>query len=178
MANKTSELGIKLLCYSEGGNRLKAYPDSCVPPVWTIAVGCIMINNRRVVEGDTILPEQGIEMLKNNLTQREARLNFLVPNLAQNKFDAIINLAYQEGAWEGSTLVRLARINPDDPQIRNEFKKWIMVSGKPSDGVIIRRAREILMYFPEMHQNDLIAEWPALKEALNKTRQSLNDWMN
>ena len=55
----------------------------------------------------------------------------------------------------------------------DEFKKWIIVSGKPSDGVIIRRAREILVYFHEMHPNDLIAEWQALKQSLNNTHQTL-----
>lgn len=172
--NTTSTAGIAGIIRNEG-SKLIAYPDNNMPPVWTIGIGCILMpDGQHVKEGDTITAEQEMQMLKSNLKSREDKLNLLCPKLSQPQFDAIMDFAYQEGAWQSSTLVRLACINPDDMQIKNEFKKWVLVSGRPSEGVIIRRARNIIMYFDgAIHKNDLIAEWPELKQALIHTNQEL-----
>lgn len=71
----------------------------------------------------------------------------------QNQFDALVDFAYNEGtgALHGSTLLRLIKVNPADPHIKDAFHMWneITVDGKRlfNKGLDSRRAREVALYF-------------------------------
>lgn len=139
---KTSHKGIALIKEFEGV-RLKAY--KCPGGVWTIGYG----HTAGVKPGMVISEAQAEEYLKADLIASEKYLNSLGLALDQNQFDALISLIYNIGIgnFQKSTLLRKARVNPNDNSIMDEFLKWVYSKGRVLPGLQRRRLREMKLYF-------------------------------
>ena len=69
-----------------------------------------------------------------------------------NQFDALVSIAYNigMGAFLKSTLFRKVMADPDDPDIRAEFARWVCGKGKVLPGLIKRRTAEANHYFGQL----------------------------
>lgn len=67
----------------------------------------------------------------------------------QNQYDALVSFTYNVGVgnFQASTLLKKVKINPSDPTIRNEFKKWNRGGEKVLAGLTRRRDEEADLYF-------------------------------
>lgn len=139
---KTSPKGIALIKEFEG-LRLKAY--KCPGGVWTIGYG----HTAGVRPGMVISERQAEDFLKDDLIAFEEYLNGLGLTLNQNQFDALVSLIYNIGIgnFQKSTLLRKARLNPNDNSIMDEFLKWVYSKGRVLPGLQRRRLREMKLYF-------------------------------
>lgn len=136
---KTSPKGIALIKEFEG-LRLKAY--KCPGGVWTIGYG----HTAGVKPGMVISERQAEEYLKADIIAFEKYLNDLGLAINQNQFDALVSLIYI-GNFQKSTLLRKARVNPNDNSIMDEFLKWVYSKGRVLPGLQRRRLREMKLYF-------------------------------
>lgn len=139
--------------------RLEAYLDQA--GTWTIGWGTTTYRNGQPVKkGDKIIEELAEELFTWQVLMKEERVNeLLYPYiLSQNKFDALVSFAYNEGteALAESTLLKKIRKNQNDPAIQNEFKKFKYVKAgklkngkwkyKVSPGLMARRQKEWELY--------------------------------
>jgi len=138
----TSPKGIALIKEFEG-LRLKAY--KCPGGVWTIGYG----HTAGVKPGMVITEAQAEEYLKEDLFSCENAVNNQKLYINQNQFDALVSLIYNIGIgnFQKSTLLRKARVNPNDNSIMDEFLKWVYSKGRVLPGLQRRRLREIKLYF-------------------------------
>jgi lysozyme len=147
---KLSDTGINLITKFEG-LKLEAYV--CPAGVATIGYGTTRYPDKSKVRiGDKLKSkEQAIDLLKVNLIEYESNVSALLYNVIinQNQYDALVSFVYNlgTGAFAGSTLLRKIKLNPNDLTIKDEFNKWVNVSGKPSNGLIRRRKEEAALYF-------------------------------
>lgn len=139
---KTSHKGIDLIKEFEG-LRLKSY--KCPGGVWTIGYG----HTDGVRPGMVITEDQAEEYLMADLIAFEKYLNDHELAINQNQFDALISLIYNIGIgnFQKSTLLRKARVNPNDNSIMDEFLKWVYSKGRVLPGLQRRRLREMKLYF-------------------------------
>ena len=139
---KTSHKGIDLIKEFEG-LRLKAY--KCPGGVWTIGYG----HTDGVRPGMIITEDQAEEYLMADLIAFEKYLNGHELAINQNQFDALISLIYNIGIgnFQKSTLLRKARVNPNDNSIMDEFLKWVYSKGRVLPGLQSRRLAEMKLYF-------------------------------
>ena len=147
---KLSDTGINLITKFEG-LKLEAYV--CPAGVATIGYGTTRYPDKSKVRIGDKLPskEKAIELFKVNLKEYEDSVSGLLYNVLinQNQYDALVSFVYNlgTGAFAGSTLLRKIKLNPNDLTIKDEFNKWVNVSGKPSNGLIRRRKEEAALYF-------------------------------
>jgi lysozyme len=147
---KISQKGINIIKESEG-LRLEAY--LCTSKIPTIGFGNTFYLDKTPVKlGDKLKDiKQAEELLKNTLQSFESTINGLFYNITlnQNQFDALVSFVYNIGpsAFAASTLLKKAKVNPNDPAIKLEFNKWINSGGKKSKGLIKRRKLESDLYF-------------------------------
>lgn len=145
---KSSDALIDMIIKSEG-LKLKSY--RCPANVWTIGVGCTYYENgTRVKEGEEITRERAIELLKNVLKKYEADVdNMTRDDINQNQFDALVDFAFNCGSanLKSSTLLKKVNANPNDPNIAQEFNKWVRGGGKVLPGLVTRRKEEVALYF-------------------------------
>lgn len=139
---KTSEETRKKIGEFEG-LRLNAY--LCPAKVWTIGYG----HTKGVTAGMVITQAQADAFLAEDLAMAENNISMRFPGISQNKFDAMVSLAFNIGnhAFNTSTLYRKAKINPDDPTIRAQFNRWVYAKGKILPGLVKRRLWESELYF-------------------------------
>lgn len=143
---KTSNNGIELIKRFEG-LRLKAYQDS--RGTWTIGYG----HTGGVKSGDTITEQEAVELLARDLKTAEDAVNEQNLSLSQNQFDALVSFVYNVGTrnFRTSTLLKKAKVNANDPTIRNEFPRWNKIEKNgvyiPIAGLTRRRAAEADLYF-------------------------------
>lgn len=98
---------------------------------------------------------QAMQFVLNDLKDTSLVVNKATKDipLTQNQFDALISLAYNIGSsgFLSSTVLRLIKKDPQNPQIRAAFSLWNKVTknGKivVSDTLTGRRKREALLYF-------------------------------
>lgn len=127
------------------GLKLTAY--LCPAQVLTIGIGTTVYpSGIKVKSGDTCTVEEANDYLLNDLRKFE---RFIDIELPQNKYDAVLSFIYNlgPGAWNGSTLKKKIKANPDDPAIRAEFLKWNKAGGKVLAGLTKRREAEADLYF-------------------------------
>lgn len=172
---KTSPRMKAELKQSEG---LRIKPYLCPAGVPTIGYGStIYPNGRKVTLKDPSITQEKAEEIFNwhlDLFEKDVKhllgVNILSmgiidirkpeiksPDVAQNRFDALVSLAYNIGSDidmddipEGlgdSKLLKKVLINPCDVTIRNEFMKWVNSNGKVNPGLQARRKREADLYF-------------------------------
>lgn len=149
---KTSINGLNLIKLDEGCILHPYQKNGDVP---TIGIGTTWYpGGRRVTMKDKpITMEQALSYLQNVLTVFEPDVNHCIQSkINQNQFDAIMDFTYQEGIgnFTGSNLLRVINKNPNDPQIKHEFLKWVYADGKINDGIVERRNRDIALYFKPM----------------------------
>lgn len=98
--------------------------------------------------------DRAIAYAKVDVGNTAALVASILPKLNQNQFDALVSFAYNVGdqALRDSTLVRLAKVDPNNAAIRLEFRKWVNVKGKPNDGLIKRRRAESELYFQPINK--------------------------
>lgn len=145
-----SENGIELITRFEGF-RSKPYLD----PVGVATIGY----------GTTFYPDSGKKVLMTDkpITEETARyylklvcINFgneiqkyITKGINQNQFDALVSFSYNVGvgAFKSSTLLKRINNNPNDPDIRRQFLRWINAGGKQLPGLVRRREAEADLYF-------------------------------
>lgn len=131
------------------GLKLEAYLD--VGGVPTIGYGTIKYpNGNRVKIGDKITKEQADEYFESDIKYFTKNVSKAVSaNLNSNQFSALVSFTYNLGIGNlsKSTLLKRVNLNPNDPEIANEFAKWINVNGKPVNGLKRRRQEESKLYF-------------------------------
>jgi lysozyme len=140
--------GLDLIIHFEGGHKLKAY--KCPANVWTISVGLTRVYNRAVVESDTITLKESEDLFKMELNRFvEGVRNLLKVELNENQFSALVSFAFNCGldALKNSTLLKLIKLNRNNPVIRQEFTKWNKSNGKVLNGLTRRRNQEADLYF-------------------------------
>lgn len=122
------------------GLRLEAYRDAV--GVWTIGYG----HTTGVSRGMVITKEAAEEYLVQVIERMEAVLEEIpgIKGLSQNRFDAIVSLAYNIGLgnFKKSTLLKKIQKNPDNPTIFQEFLRWDKAKGKRLEGLTRRRRWE------------------------------------
>lgn len=69
--------------------------------------------------------------------------------LNQNQYDALVSFCYNVGCGEfgDSTLLKRVNNNANDPDITNQFKRWVYSGGKITKGLKKRRNQENYLYF-------------------------------
>jgi len=144
---KTSDRGIEFIASHEG-LRLNAY--RCPAGVWTVGFG----HTKGVKQGDSVTVLEAIELLREDVREAENTVNRNLPDLNQNQFDALVSFVFNVGSgnFQSSTLLRRARVNPDDRSISGEFAKWNKARngfGKLVElpGLTRRRWEEANLYF-------------------------------
>jgi len=146
---KTGINGLELIKKYEG---FRAEPYRCPAGVPTIGYGATYYpGGRRVTMNDSPISKQRAEdLLKDMLTRYEDGVNRYVQyQINQNQFDALVSFAYNlgVGALQKSTLLKKINIDPCDPDIAKEFKKWVRAGGRVLVGLQRRRKEEANLYF-------------------------------
>jgi lysozyme len=146
---KISQKGLDLIKKFEG---FSAKPYVCPAGVPTIGYGATYYTNgtKVTMSDEPISEEWAEELLKNMVHTYEKGVNSLViPNITQNQFDALVSFAYNVGVtnFRKSTLLRLINKNPNNPEIANQFMRWVRGGGKVINGLIKRRQIESKLYF-------------------------------
>jgi lysozyme len=147
---KTSQTGIDLIKSFEG-LELNAY--KCPAGIVTIGFGSTYYADKSPIKmGDKLKDKIAAEeLLKATLLTFESTINGLFYNitLKQNQFDALVSLVFNIGpnAFAASTLLKKAKVNPNDKTIEIEFNRWVNGGGKKLPGLIRRRKAESKLYF-------------------------------
>lgn len=125
------------------GFRSQAY--KCPAGVWTIGYG----HTADVKPGDKISEAEAERLLRKDLIHYEAFVESLDVSQKQEKFDALVDFAYNLGcaALEGSTLLKKIRACRPDKEIRAEFMRWVYSKKKKLPGLVTRRQWEADRYF-------------------------------
>jgi lysozyme len=129
------------------GKRLKAYQDSV--GIWTIGYGTTFYpDGQKVKQGDSITEERADFLLKWQVLSKAVVVDSLV-KVNQHQFDALVSFAYNvgTGALKKSTLLKKVLVNPNDPSIADEFRKWCRAGGVVLKGLQARREAEQALYF-------------------------------
>jgi lysozyme len=148
-----NQAGLSLIQQQEG-LVLHAYKDQI--GVWTIGYGNTYyppyyLNGRKVQQGDLITQQQADDFLNYVVINDVANVirKFITAALNDNQFSALCSFSYNlgAGALEHSTLLKVLNANPEDPEIRVEFGKWVYAGGKVLDDLVNRRKAEADLYF-------------------------------
>lgn len=125
------------------GFRSTAY--KCPAGVLTIGYG----HTTGVKQGQKITKEEADRLLLRDLIQYEAFVERLNVTCKQEKFDALVDFAFNLGcgALEGSTLLKKIRACRPDAEIRAEFMRWVHAGKKKLPGLVTRRQWEADRYF-------------------------------
>ena len=139
---KTSDRGIDLIKEHEGF-RSKAY--RCPAGVWTIGYG----HTKDVRPGQVISREEGEIFLREDLETAERVVERECSGLSQNRFDSLVSFVFNcgEGSFKRSNLLKCIKANPDNPNLRYEFSRWVKSNGVSLPGLIRRRRAEADLYF-------------------------------
>ena len=105
--------------------------------VWTIGYGAIEYEDGTPVRpGDTITKERADSMFAYQIDSDYAPsvdedVGILTPvDINQVQYEALVSFTYNVGtaAFESSTLLKKVKVNPNDPTIRDEFMRWVIIS--------------------------------------------------
>lgn len=139
---KINQAGIDLIKKFEGFSN-KAY--ICPAGKWTLGYGF----TKGVKEGDSIAPEEADKRLTLEIIPFERCITESVHrDLTENQFSALVCFVYNagEGAFKGSTMLKLLNLGTKPETIANEFQRWIHGGGKVLPGLIKRRAAEAELF--------------------------------
>lgn len=146
---RIDQKGIDLITQFEG---LKLVPYLCPANVPTIGYGTTRYyNGVKVSMSDLpITKEKAIEYLLHDVHQFELAVDAMATDaITQNQFNALVSFTYNlgPGNLKISGLLKKVNANPNDPDIRAEFGKWVNAGGKRLKGLVTRRAAEADLYF-------------------------------
>lgn len=163
---ETSEQGIKLIKFFESIHdgdlkKIGLQPKMCPAQIWTVGYGHALkdLNGQwlKGVEGykrmlelypdlETITEDEANEMLIEDLTIYEKRVDSLGLKLTQYQFDSLVSFSYNVGfnALKTSTLLR--RIKGEKGSIYEAFLMWTKAGGKELKGLVKRRQSEANLY--------------------------------
>jgi GH24 family phage-related lysozyme (muramidase) len=138
---ETSENGIELIKEFEG-KRQVAYQDEA--GVWTIGYG----HTKDVYKGQLIIESRADKMLAEDLKVYEGIVNEQVKvPLNQNQFDALVSWTFNLGEKNLKKSTMLKKLNEGDfDSVPTEMKRWNIVAGKVSKGLINRREAEVSLF--------------------------------
>jgi lysozyme len=139
---KTNLKGIEIIKASESKHN-NAY--KCPAGIPTIGWG----HTKSVRMGDYASDATCVNFLLEDLEDAEYMINSLNLNLNQNQFSALVSLVFNIGIgnFKKSTVLKKIKLNHSDPLIAIEFAKWRRGGGKVLQGLVIRRKKEIDLYF-------------------------------
>jgi lysozyme len=167
MALKTSILGINLVKHYEtihDGDLTKIglQPKICPAGIWTVGYGRALRNNKGIyltgekdrVAAYSLFPKLTIgeaeQMLIQDLSVREIRLNSLNLNLKQYEFDALISFIYNIGFGNFCQSSLLRNVQQKTKFINNCFSVWnkARIDGKLTTlkGLTLRRQSEAILF--------------------------------
>ena len=140
-----------------GANLIKSF-EKCVLKAYALGDGKITIgwgntyyeNGNLVLISDVITQERADQLFLNTISRFEIGVNGAVRSaLTQNQFNACVSFSYNLGlgSFNSSTLLKEINTNPHDPDIRNQFMRWVSPGTKFEAGLRIRRAAEANLYF-------------------------------
>ena len=167
---KISENGINLIKIFEG---FCPKPYKCTSGVPTIGYGATFYLDGTKVQmsDDSITKEEATLLLKNMVKLFENEVNsFLIADLNQNQYDALISLSYNIGwnALRKSTLMTVLNANPNDEAIKTHWMKWVNSAGRKSNGLVKRRKLELELYFKSDASKKTLAEMAKEIMQINK----------
>lgn len=139
----TSPAGVKAIEGHEG-LELTAYQD--VAGHWTIGFG--HIGSQYAFEGSVITRAKATKLLKEDLKDAENAVNrYVKVPLNQKQFDSLVSLVFNigAGAFARSTLLKKLN-NKDYLGAADEFPKWRRAGNRVIRGLVIRRAKERIMF--------------------------------
>lgn len=149
---KISSKGLELIKEFEGFSSV-AY--LCPAKIPTIGYGnTFWEDGRKVKLGEQILKTNALELLElvANKDFADKIFPLIKVKVSQNKFDAMVSLAYNIGVGNFSKSTLLKKVNSGDfDGASNEFLKWNKSGGKELLGLTKRRQREY-----EMFKNDFV----------------------
>lgn len=148
-ATKVSRKGLDLIKKYEGLS-LKAY--TCPSGLPTIGWGSTYYEDgtRVKLTDSPITTARAEELLANILIPFEKFVDSVTrDDINQNMFDSLVSFSYNCGTQNlrNSTLLKKVNLNPNDPSIAIEFKKWNRGNGKVLKGLVLRREEESKLYF-------------------------------
>lgn len=146
--------GVDLIALEEGCV-LHPYKDSVGIP--TIGIGATHYENGvRVTMNDVaITKERAYELFLNLAKIKMQEVDSVtIDSINQNQFNALVSFCYNGGIGmlKNSHLLGKVNVNPNDPTIADEFRKFIYGHDAHGQSVKIqglmnRREKEIVMYF-------------------------------
>jgi len=139
---KLSKAGEALLIKLED-KRYKAYKDSA--GVLTIGVG----HTNGVYSGMEVTDAEITEFLIRDIEPIEKYLNRKLPNMPQNKFDALVLLIFNIGihAFDKSKVKEKIIENQYQKYIADEWIQWRNSGGRFNRGLLLRRFKELELYY-------------------------------
>lgn len=105
----------------------------------------------KVNYGQPISREQAEVLLLLDVRKIERQIDALKLGLSIERYEAVVDFVYNLGIcnFEGSTLYKLMKKNPDDTRIKNEFQRWVYCNGRMLEGLKKRRLWEAEHYFSQ-----------------------------
>ena len=104
-----------------------------------------------------LTPAQAAELFANDLAQQAEKpvQQAVDVDVSQQEFDAMCSLCYNIGAgnFSHSTLVRMLNGGAAVQAIGDQFLRWDMVDGKPSNGLYARRIAERDIFLKGVYNN-------------------------
>lgn len=141
---RISEKGLNLIKKYEG---FSSKPYMCPANVPTIGYGSTYYPNETKVKmiDDKISEEEATQLLE-YIAQKDfgsAVNKFVIVDLTQNQFDALVSFAYNIGrtAFENSTLLKLLN-RGEYEAAADQFEKWNKSGGRVLNGLTKRRFDE------------------------------------
>lgn len=142
-----SQKGIDLITSFEA---FEAAPYICPAGKATIGYGTTLYKSglKVTMQDPPISKEQATAELMYHIENRCYHA-IIGLSVVQCQFDALCSFIYNigAGAFNSSTLRKLALINPNNPAIAAEFARWNKSGGKVLNGLVTRRKAESDMYF-------------------------------
>ena len=148
---KASEKGLDIIKQFEG---FKDYVYMCPAGKPTIGYGHVI--DQKLIALTKAAPrmtrEKAEQLLKNDVREAENAINSSVKvNISQNKFDALVSLIYNWGAYNFKTSKGLQKLNAGDYKgAANEFfskeRGVVSVKGEFSNGLYRRRQAELELW--------------------------------
>lgn len=151
---KISKKGIDLI-HSFEACKLRAYKDPGSKDGLPITVGwgsTMHKDGNKIMLCENISQAYADELFVWEIERKSNVLTALNLNINQHQYDALCSFIYNlgVGAFNGSTLLKKIKINPNDETIRAEFMRWVKNDGKVLSGLLRRRKAEADLYFTKI----------------------------
>jgi len=126
-------------------------PYLCPAKKWTIGYGATFYPNGVIVKGTDpqITRDKAIEMLTAMVGKFAEQVSKLIKvEISQNKFDALVSLAYNIGIgnFRNSTLLRKLNLKENNAVLCGEINKWNRANGHIMAGLTRRRKAEAELF--------------------------------